>query len=140
MRLGVFEELLDVGDVLGEAVGGQGFKENTAVALALDAGVEEHQNTTIRERADKAAEALLKCDDGVGNLVVEEGFAPESFDGFHSGFDDRVAGDGEGETVDDDATQLLALYVDSLPEGGGAEEDGVGGGGERREKSVTRRR
>ena len=42
-RLGGFgEELLDVGDALGEAVGGQRFEEDAAIALALDSRVEEH--------------------------------------------------------------------------------------------------
>src|ERR1700722_5416678 len=119
--------MLDVGDVLGEAVGGQGFEEDAAVALALDAGVEEHEDTAVGERADETAEALLERDDGVGDLVVEEGFASEGFDGVHAGLDDRVGGDAKGEAVDDDAGELLALHVDSLPEGGGAEEHGVGG-------------
>ena len=70
---------------------------------------------------------MFEGDDGVGDLVVEEGFSAEGFDGLHAGFDYGVVGDGEGETVDDDAGELLALHVHSLPEGGGAEEDGVGG-------------
>ena len=35
----LLEELFYVGDVLREAVGWEGFKEDAAVALALDAGV-----------------------------------------------------------------------------------------------------
>ena len=46
-------------------------------------------------------------------------------------------GDGEGEAVDDDAGELLALDVDALPEGGGAEEDGVGGVAELLEQDVA---
>ena len=53
-------------------------------------------------------------------------------------FDDGVGGDGEGEAVDDDAAELLALHVDSLPEGGGAEEDGVGGVAELLQQDVAR--
>ena len=62
---------------LGEAVGREGFEEDAAVALALDAGVEQHEDAAVVERADEAAEALLEGDDGVGDLVVEEGLAAE---------------------------------------------------------------
>ena len=55
----------------------------------------------------------------------------------HAGFDYGVGGDGEGEAVDDDAGELLALDVYSLPEGGGAEEDGVGGVAELLEEDVA---
>ncbi len=122
---GLLEESFDVGDVLGEAVGWEGFEKDAAVALALDAWVEEHQDAAVVEAADEAAEALLEGDDGIGDLVVEEGLAAEGFDGLHASFDDGVGGDGEGEAVDDDAGELFALHVDSLPEGRGAEEDGV---------------
>ena len=100
---GFFEELFDVRDFVREAIGGETFEEDAAVALALDAGVEEHEDAAIGEGADEAAEALLEGDDGVGNLIVEEGLAACGFDGFHAGFDYGVVGDGEGEAVDDDA-------------------------------------
>jgi len=121
------EELLYVGDVLREAVGWEGFEEDAPVALALDAWVEEHEDAAVVQAADEAAEALFEGDDGVGDLVVEEGLAAEGFDGLHAGFDDGVGGDGEGEAVDDDAGELLALDVYALPEGAGAEENGIGG-------------
>ncbi len=57
----------------------------------------------------------------------------------HAGFDDRIGRDGEGQAVDDDAAELLALHVDSLPEAGCAEEDGVGGLAELLEQHVARR-
>ena len=123
---------------MGDAVGGQGVEEDAAVALALDTGVEEHEDAAVIERADEAAEALFESDDGVGNLEVEEGFAAGGFDGGHAGLDDGVRGDGEGEAVDDDAGELLALNIDALPEGAGGEEDGVGGVAELLEQDVAR--
>ena len=75
----LLEELFDVGDVVGEAVGWEGVEEDAAVALALDAGVEEHEDAAVVEAADEAAEALLEGDDGVGDLVVEERLAAERF-------------------------------------------------------------
>ncbi len=80
---------------------------------------------------------MFEGDDGVGDLVVEKGLATESLDGLHAGADYGIGGDGEGETVDDDAGELFALHVYSLPEGGGAEEDGVGGVAEVLEQDVA---
>ncbi len=54
-------------------------------------------------------------------------------------FDDGIGRDGEGQAVDDDAAELLALHVDSLPEAGGAEEDGVGRVAELLQQDVARR-
>ena len=51
-----------------------------------------------------------------------------------------MVGHGEGELVDDNAGELLALYVHSLPEGRGAEEDGVGGIAELLQEDVARGR
>ena len=83
---------------------------------------------------------MFEGDDGVRDLVVEEGLAAEGFDGLHAGFDDGVGGDGEGEAVDDDGGELLALDVYTLPEGRGAEEDGVGGGFELLQEYVPGKR
>ena len=58
---------------MGEAVRREGVEEDAAVALALDAGVEQHEDAAVVKRADEAAEALLQGDDSAGHLVVEEG-------------------------------------------------------------------
>ena len=49
----------------------------------------------------------------------------QSFDSLHARLDDGIARNSEGQAVNDDATQLFALHVDSLPEAGGAEENGI---------------
>ena len=134
------KEGFDVFEGLGEAVGWERIEEDLAVALALDARVEQDQQPAVGERANETAEALFEGDDRGRDLEVEEGFAAGGFDGGHAGFDDGVGGDGEGEAVDDDAGELLALDVDALPEGGGAEEDGVGGVSELLEQDVARGR
>jgi hypothetical protein len=82
---------------------------------------------------------LLEGDDGLRDLEVVEGVAAGRGDGVGAGFHDGVGGDGEGELVDDDAAELFALHVDSLPEAGGAEEDGVGGVAELLEEDVAGR-
>ena len=46
------EEGFYVFDGLGDAVGGQGVEEDAAVALALDARVEQHEHTAVLQRAD----------------------------------------------------------------------------------------
>src|SRR6185437_5295811 len=71
----VFEEAFDFGDVVGAAVGWEGVEEGGAVARGADARVEQHEDAAVCERADEAAEALLECDDGLGDLEVVEGVA-----------------------------------------------------------------
>src|SRR6185437_3701115 len=111
----VFEEAFDFGDVVGAAVGWEGVEEGGAVARGADARVEQHEDAAVCERADEAAEALLECDDRLGDLEVVEGVAAGGGDGVGAGLHDGVGGDGEGELVDDDAGELLALDVDALP-------------------------
>ena len=43
----LLEEAFDVGDVVGAAVGWQGFEEDFAVAGGADAGVEEHEDSAV---------------------------------------------------------------------------------------------
>lgn len=90
-------------------------QEDLAVALASDAGIEEHEDSAIFKRADKAAEALFESENGFGYLVVEEGAAAGFLDSAHAGLDNRVGGNGEGEAVDDYTTERFALDVDALP-------------------------
>jgi len=85
-------------------------------AYSLNPGIEKHEDASVFERTNETAKALLQRDDGIGNLIIEERFAAEGFDGLHAGFDNRIAGDREGQPVDDDATQLFALNIHSLPE------------------------
>ena len=132
------EECFDVCDGVGDAVGREGLEEDLAVALAGDAGVEEDEDAAVFKGADETAEALLEREDGFWDLVVEEGTAAGFLDGAHARLDDGVGGNGEGEAVDDDATEGFALDVDALPKTGGAEENGVGGGTEFLKESLAR--
>ena len=127
-----------IGDGLGHAVGWQALQEGLAVSLSPDSGVEEDQDTAVFQRADEAAEALFEGEHGSGDLVVEEGLAARFFDGLHARRNDRVAGHGEGQLVDNDAAEGFALDVYALPEARGAEEDGVGRGPELFQKGVAR--
>jgi hypothetical protein len=101
---GSLKKFLDIRNCLRHAVGRQAGEEGLAVAFLGDSIVEQDQDAAIFERADEAAEALLQGQDGGGDLVVEEGLAAGFFNGLHAGGDYRVAGNGEGQAVDDDAT------------------------------------
>ena len=90
-------------------------EKDLTVALARDAGIEEDEDAAVFEGADQAAKTLLEREHGFRHLVVEEGTASGFFDGLHAGLNDRVGGNGEGEAVDDDATEGFALDIDSLP-------------------------
>ena len=90
-------------------------EKNLAVALASDARIEEDKDAAVFKRADEAAEALLESEDGFGDLVIEEGTAARLFDSSHAGLDNGIGGNGEGEAVDDDATEGFALNVYALP-------------------------
>ena len=100
--LGTLKELFDICNILCQAVGRKGLEEDAAIALALDAWIEEHEYTPIVERANQSAKALFKRDDGVRDLVVKKRLAAESFDSFHAGLDDGVGGNSKREAVNDD--------------------------------------
>jgi len=105
VEVGLFaaEELFDFADVGGAGVGGKALDEDLAVLLFENAIVEQNEEAAVIERADQASEALLEGDDGSGDRVIEEGVAAAFVDGAAAGLDDGVAGDGEGDFVDDDA-------------------------------------
>ncbi len=101
-------------------------EEVAAVGFCAEAGVEDGDDAAVGAAADEAADSLFERDDGLGDAVIEEGFAAIFVDEARAGGDDRVRGDGEGELVDDDAGELIALDVDALPKARGGEKDGVG--------------
>ena len=103
----------------------QAVDEDASVLFFQDAVVEQDEKAAVVERADQASESLFQGDDSCGDLILKECVAAVGVDCFHASGDDRIAGNREGQAVDDDATQLLALYVDSLPQRRGGEQDGV---------------
>src|SRR5258705_12744773 len=78
------------------------------------------------QRPDQPAKALLQRDDRAGDLILEERIATARVNRLYSRRYYRVAGHGEREPVDDDATELLALHVHSLPEGRRSKKHGMG--------------
>ena len=100
--------------------------EDATILFFEDAVVEQDEEAAVVEGADEASEALLEGDDGGGNRVVEERVAAAFVDGSATGLNDGVAGNGEGDFVDDDTAQLLALDIDSLPERRGGNKTALG--------------
>ena len=105
VEVGLFaaEELFDFADVRGAGVGGKAGNENLSVAHFENAVVQEDEEAAVVEGADEASETLLEGDDGGGDGVVEETVAAIFVDGAATGLHDGVAGNGEGDFVDDDA-------------------------------------
>ena len=84
-----------------------------------NAVVEQHQQPAIVEGADEPSEALFKRDYRGRNLVLEEGITAIGVDCFNPRGDHWIARHRERQAIDDDATELLPLYVNTLPEGRG---------------------
>src|ERR1017187_9713453 len=135
----LLKELLHIRDGGGDAVRRQALEKGLPVTLARDARVEQHQHTAIFKRTDEPAEALLQGEDGGGDLVVEERLATGFFNCLHARLDDRVAGYGKRQPVNDDATERLALHIDALPEAGSSKEHGIRCGTKLVEESFARR-
>jgi hypothetical protein len=110
------EERFDSSYVGGLFVVGQAFDEEATILLFQNAVVEQHQQTTVMQRANEAAEALLQRDNGSRHLILKEGVASLGVNGFHTCGDDGIAWYRERQAIDDDATELLSLNVHPLPE------------------------
>src|SRR5580700_5669610 len=107
------KECFDVSDRCGHAVGRKALQKCLTIALAGNARIEEDKDSAIMQRADEPAEALFEGEHGFRDLVVKEGTAAGLFNRFHARLDNWIAWDSERETVDDDATECLALYINS---------------------------
>jgi hypothetical protein len=107
---------LNIYNLIRYAVRRQAFDKDSAVIHVLDAPIEHNQYTTVGSRPDEPAKPLFEGNCGLGNLIVEESAASAILDRFDTRLENRIAGYGKRETVDNHAAQLLALNVDALPE------------------------
>jgi len=105
-----------------DGAGRQGVKEGAAVSFGDDAGIEDDDNTAVGLGTDESAEALLEFQNGLGELVIEEGIAAGRFDMFEPSLEERVVGDGKGKFDDDDVAEVFAGDIDALPKAVGAEQ------------------
>src|ERR1700677_1904867 len=111
------EKFLHGAQFSAEGIRRQAVEEYLAVPLLRNTIIQQDQDATIGLAADQPAEALLERERGLRDLVIVERIAAFFSDAFDAGFDHRIARDSEGELVDNDAAQLIALHVHALPEG-----------------------
>jgi hypothetical protein len=107
---------LNIYNLIRYAVRRQAFDEDSSIFNVLDAPIEHNQYTTVGSRPDEPAKPLFEGNSGFGNLIVEESAASAILDRFDACLENRIAGYGKREPVDNHAAQLLALNVDALPE------------------------
>ncbi len=92
------------------------------------------------QRADEPAESLLQRDHRGRHLVVEERVAAVFINRADARGHHRIVRHGERQPVNDDATELFALHVHTLPERRGGEQHGVRGKAKLIEQRAARRR
>src|SRR5205807_10661866 len=80
---------------------------------------------SICSAANQTPQSLLQTDDCLRHAVFVEARTALLFDMTLPGGDDRIAWHCEGQLVDDDALQLLAAHVDTLPKTRGCKEHGI---------------
>jgi hypothetical protein len=74
---------------------------------------------------DQPSEPLPELEHGRGKRVLGEPVTAAVCDPLAAGLDERVAGRAEGELVDDEERERLALDIDALPERLRGHEDGI---------------
>ena len=94
---------------------GQALDEHATVLFFQNAIIKKNEKPAVVKRTDQASEALFQRDHGGGDLILKECIAAVRINCFHARRDYRIAGHGEGKPVDNDATELFALNVHSLP-------------------------
>src|SRR5580698_2908499 len=134
------EELLHVADLDRRPIRRQALQKRLTVALAANARVQQHQDASVFKRANEPAEPLLQREHSRWYLIVEEWLASGLFDCLHARLHHRIVRHGEGQPVDDDATERFTLHVHALPEARRPQEHGIGSDAELIEQGLTRRR
>src|SRR5208283_4239740 len=119
------EELLHRFDIRCSTVRRQAVEKHVPVLLLEDTVVQQAEQATVAERANQPAKPLLQRDHGTRDLVLEEGIAAIFVYRLDSRGHHGIVRHGKRQLVDDDATQLLALHVNSLPEGRRRKQYGV---------------
>src|SRR5262249_26856372 len=107
---------------VGLAVRRERLQENLTIRHALNTRIQQGQNPSVRLGADQPAKALFECQNRLRHLKLSKRIAAVLLQGVYSRGDNRIAGDREGQTVDDHARKLFAGDVDTLPETRGREQ------------------
>src|SRR5271154_1911781 len=112
------KELLNFLDLGGETVGGKTVKKQLPVFQSRNPIIQERQHAAVGLAANQASKSLFEGQGSLRNLVVVERIAPILANRVHARRHHRVSGNRERQAINDDATQLLTLHVDPLPETG----------------------
>src|SRR5208337_1756582 len=118
------KEFLHRSNICRPAVLRQAVQKHSPVLLLEDSVIQQAEQPAVVERADQPAKALLQRDDRARHLVFEEGIAAVFVNRLDARGHYRIVRHGKRQLVDDDATQLLALHVNPLPEGRRREQHG----------------
>jgi hypothetical protein len=103
-------------DFVGDSIRRQAFREHLAVSRVLNAWIKHRENSAICRRTYEPSKSLLERNGRFRQLIVEESATLASLDRFHASLKDWITWHREWQAVDDDATQLLTLYINPLPE------------------------
>src|SRR5207245_6324952 len=117
-RVARTQESLHVRQVSGYPVARQRLQENFTIGHAFNPAIQQSQHAAIGLRANKAPETLLEGEDCLRHLKFGESVAAVFVESVDARGNDGIAGHGEGQTIDDDARELVAGNVNALPEAG----------------------
>src|ERR1051326_4191222 len=110
----MFEKFLYVFPLDCISVFGQAVEEDLPISCLRNTVIQQGQHPAIRAAADQASKSLLQRDGRLWNLIAVEGIPAIVLDRGNPSFDNGIAGYGERQFIDDDATQLLARHVHAL--------------------------
>jgi hypothetical protein len=88
----------------------------------MDAWIAQHQDPTFLRSTDESSHTLLERDDGLRDLVLQEGAAAVALDPLDLGLGQGILGCRERELVDNHERQRLAAHIHAFPEALGPEE------------------
>ena len=89
-------------------------------SIRLSSKARTPRSVLVRIRRPKPC---LSGEDRLRHLKFGEGVAAVFVEGIDTRGDDGIAGNGKGQTVDDDAGELVAGNVNTLPKAGSGEQD-----------------
>src|SRR5438067_1195651 len=119
------EKLLHVCQSGGKPVIRQAVEKHLTVALLRDPVIQKDQHAAIALAANQPAESLFQSDSRLRDLVIVERVPPRVANTLDARVDHRIVRHREWQFIYDNAAQLLARHIDSLPKGRGGEEHAV---------------
>ena len=105
--------------------GGKRREDRRAVTRRSGTSVQQRDETAIATATDEPSKALLQPHRRRRNHVVLEAVEPARFERANARHDERIAGRGKRQTVDDHARERVADDVDAFPKRRGRKEHGA---------------